>query len=86
MLTVAIVVLVIGAGYAVNIAPRGERLLVAGVIAVLAVGGYFAGSVVASNPDERTYYSIAGAIGGAMIAFAWISQRQKSWPKDDDKS
>ena len=87
MLLIAIVALVIGAGYAIYIAPPDQRILVGAVLIVLAVAGYFAGfAFAAKGTEERTYYPIAGAIGGAMIAFGWISQRQKSWPKKPSKT
>jgi peptidoglycan/LPS O-acetylase OafA/YrhL len=87
MLLIAIVVLVLGASYAVYLAPSDQKAVVGAVLVVLAVAGYFAGvALTEKGTDQRTYYPIAGAIGGAMIAFGWISQRQKSWPKKDEKS
>ena len=38
------------------------------------------------NTDQRTYYPIAAAIGGLMIAFGWVSNKRKSWPQKGDKS
>lgn len=82
MLPIAIAVLVVGTIYAVAIAPPRDKLLVAVVVVVLTAAGYGAGyAITKPGTDERTYYSIAAAIGGTMVAFAWISKRQKSWPK-----
>ena len=87
MLEIAIIALVLGTGYALYIAPKEQKLLVGAVLVVLAAAGYAAGfALTDKGTDQRTYYPIAGAIGGAMIAFGWISHRQKSWPKKDGKS
>ena len=87
MLPIAIIVLVVGAAYAVYLAPSDQKAIVGVVLVVLAVAGYFAGvALTEKGTDQRTYYPIAGAIGGAMIAFGWISQRQKSWPKKSEKT
>lgn len=82
MLELAIGFLVIGTVYAVYLAPSDEKVLVGAVVVALAAAGYGVGlALTAPHSDERTYYSIAAAIGGAMVAFGWISNRRKSWPK-----
>ena len=87
MLELAIIVLLGGTAYSVYIAPKEEKLKVALVLIVLAAAGYAGGyALTDKGTDQRDYYPIAGAIGGAMIAFGWISHRQKSWPKKDAKS
>jgi hypothetical protein len=87
MLPIAILALLIGAVYAVHSAPREQKALVGGVLVGLAIIGYGAGfALTDSGTDQRTYYPIAGAVAGAMVAFMWISRRQKSWPKPGDKT
>ena len=82
MLELAIGALVIGTIYAVYLAPADQRILVGLVVLVLAGAGYGIGmAITKAGSDERTFYPIAAAIGGAMVAFAWISRKQKSWPK-----
>ena len=82
MLQLAIIALALGAGYAVYIAPTEQRVAVGAVLVILTVIGYIAGyALTRPNTDERTYYPIAAALGGAMIAFGWISRKQKTWPK-----
>jgi hypothetical protein len=82
MLELAIIALLIGTIYAVYLAPPEQKALVGGVVVVLAAAGYGVGmAITKAGTDERTYYPIAAAIGGAMVAFAWISKRQKTWPK-----
>ena len=82
MLPIAIIVLVLGTGYAVSIAPPDQRITVALVFVVLAAAGYGVGMMITSpNTDQRTYYPIAAAIGGLMIAFGWVSNKRKSWPQ-----
>jgi hypothetical protein len=87
MLELAIIGLAIGAIYAVYVAPKDQKVLVGAVLVVLAAAGYGAGfALTAKGTDQRTYYPIAGAVAGAMIAFGWISHRQKSWPKKGEKT
>jgi peptidoglycan/LPS O-acetylase OafA/YrhL len=86
MLLVAIIVLALGTIYAVSIAPPEQRLVVALVVIVLTAAGYGAGlAITKPGTDQRTYYPIAAAIAGTMIAFVWISNKRKSWPKKDDR-
>jgi len=87
MLPLAIAALVLGAVYAVYLAPSDQKVVVGVVLVVLAVAGYVVGiALTDKGTDQRTFYPIAGAIGGAMIAFGWISKRQKTWPKKDAKT
>jgi uncharacterized membrane protein YgdD (TMEM256/DUF423 family) len=82
MLLIVLIILFAGTIYAVAIAPPDQRVLVGAVVVGLAAAGYGVGYVITQpGSDERTYYSIATAIGGVMIAFGWISRKQKSWPK-----
>jgi protein-S-isoprenylcysteine O-methyltransferase Ste14 len=84
MLEIAIVGLVIGAAYAVYLAPSDQKLMVGLVLVVLTAIGYGVGMAITKpGSDERTFYPIAAAIGGAMIAFGWISHKQKTWPKKE---
>jgi hypothetical protein len=84
MLPVAILVLLCGTLYAIYLAPPEEKVLVGAVVVALSAAGYGIGlALTAPRTDERTYYSIAAAIAGAMVAFGWISSRRKSWPKKD---
>jgi hydrogenase/urease accessory protein HupE len=86
MLMIAIAVLVLGTLYAVSIAPPDQRVIVAVVVIGLTAAGYGVGlAITKPGTDERTYYSIAAAIAGTMVAFVWISNKRKSWPKKDDK-
>jgi hypothetical protein len=87
MLLIVIVILVLGTGYAVAIAPSDQKALVGAVVVVLTGAGYGIGmAITTAGTDQRTYYPIAAAIAGTMIAFGWISKKQKSWPKKDGKS
>lgn len=82
MLPIAIVVLALGTVYAVSRAPRDQKLVVAAVVVVLAAAGYCVGlAITKAGTDQRTYYPIAAAIGGVMVAFGWISHKEKTWPK-----
>ena len=82
MLLIVIVILVLGTGYAVTIAPTDQKVMVGAVVVVLTAIGYGVGMAITSaGTDQRTYYPIAAAIGGTMIAFGWISKKQKSWPQ-----
>jgi len=82
MLEISILVLLVGTIYAVYLAPPEDKVLVGAVVVALAAAGYAVGlGLTHPHTDERTYYPIAAAIGGAMIAFGWISNRRKSWPK-----
>lgn len=84
MLEIAIVGLVIGAAYAVYLAPPEQKLMIGLVLVVLTAVGYGVGlAITKPGTDERTFYPIAAAIGGAMIAFGWISRKQKTWPKKE---
>ena len=84
MLEIAIVGLVIGAAYAVYLAPSEQKLMIGLVLVVLTAIGYGVGlAITKPGTDERTFYPIAAAIGGAMIAFGWISRKQKTWPKKE---
>ena len=86
MLELACIALVAGMAYAVHLAPPKEKAVVGGFIVVLSAAGFGVGQLLTTaGTDERTYYPIAAAIGGAMVAFAWISKRQKTWPKKDGK-
>jgi peptidoglycan/LPS O-acetylase OafA/YrhL len=83
MLPVVIVLLVVGLGYAISIAPAAQRLAVAIVFVALAAGGYaVAMAVTTKGTDQRTYYPIAGAIAGAMIGFGWVSNKRKQWAEE----
>jgi peptidoglycan/LPS O-acetylase OafA/YrhL len=82
MLPIAGIVLVLGTVYAVSIAPPAQRIMVALVFVVLSAAGYAVGlAITQPNTDQRTYYPIAAAIGGLMIAFGWVSNKRKSWPQ-----
>jgi peptidoglycan/LPS O-acetylase OafA/YrhL len=82
MLPIAVIVLVLGTVYAVSIAPPNQRIVVALVFVVLSAAGYGVGlAITQPNTDQRTYYPIAAAIGGLMIAFGWVSNKRKSWPQ-----
>lgn len=82
MLPIAAIVLVLGTVYAVSIAPPDQRITVALVFVVLSAAGYGAGLMITHpKTDQRTYYPIAAAIGGLMIAFGWVSNKRKSWPR-----
>ena len=86
MLPIVIVILVLGTIYAVSIAPPDQRVVVGLVVVVLTAAGYGIGmAITTAGTDQRTYYPIAAAIGGTMIAFGWISNKRKSWPKKDAK-
>ena len=86
MLELAIIGLAIGAVYAIYRAPSEQKVVIGVVLVVLTAAGYAAGyAMTEAGTDQRTYYPIAAAVGGAMIAFGWISHKQKSWPKPDDK-
>jgi peptidoglycan/LPS O-acetylase OafA/YrhL len=82
MLPIAVIVLVVGTVYAVSIAPPDQRIMVALVFVVLSAAGYGVGlAITQPHTDQRTYYPIAAAIGGLMIAFGWVSNKRKSWPQ-----
>jgi peptidoglycan/LPS O-acetylase OafA/YrhL len=82
MLEISMIVLLLGSIYAVAIAPPDQRVLIGVVLVALTAIGYAAAfALTKAGTDQRTYYPIAGAIGGAMIAFSWISHKRKSWPK-----
>jgi hypothetical protein len=84
MLEIAIVGLVIGAAYAVYLAPSEQKLTIALVLVALTAIGFGVGfAITKPGTYERTFYPIAAAIGGAMIAFGWISRKQKTWPKKE---
>jgi peptidoglycan/LPS O-acetylase OafA/YrhL len=86
MLPIAVIVLVLGTVYAVSIAPPAQRITVALVFVVLSAAGYLVGlEITQPNTDQRTYYPIAAAIGGLMIAFGWVSNKRKSWPQKGSK-
>ena len=87
MLPIAIVVLILGTLYAVSIAPSDQKLTVAIVVVALSAIGYGVGiGITKPNTDERSYYSVAAAIGGTMVAFMWISHKRKTWPKAEKKA
>ena len=87
MLLIVIVILALGTIYAVSIAPPDQKVVVGLVVVVLTAAGYGAGmAITTAGTDQRTYYPIAAAILGTMFAFAWISNKRKSWPKKDAKS
>ena len=87
MLPIVIVILALGTIYAVSIAPPDQRVVVGLVVVALTAAGYGIGmAITTAGTDQRTYYPIAAAIGGTMIAFGWISNKRKSWPKKDAKS
>jgi len=73
--------LVVAAVQALMKAPAEQKAMIGGVLAVLAVVGAGVGFFLAASPEERTFYPVAGAIGGTMVSFIWISQKQKGWPK-----
>jgi methyl-accepting chemotaxis protein len=83
VLLIAIVVLALGALYAVSIAPPAERVLVAGVFIGLAGAGYLIVGALQGHADpvERFYYSVAGGIGGMLLGFGWVSLRRRTWSK-----
>jgi hypothetical protein len=86
MLWIVIAVLALGTIYAITIAPTKQRVMVAVVVIVLTAAGYGAGyAITQPGTDQRTYYPIAAAIAGTMIAFGWISSKRKSWVKNDPK-
>jgi hydrogenase/urease accessory protein HupE len=86
MLMIVIAVLALGTLYAVSIAPRDQRVIVAIVVIGLTAAGYGVGiAITKAGTDQRTYYSIATAIAGTMVAFMWISNKRKSWPKKEDR-
>ncbi len=86
MLPIAIAILVLGMIYAITIAPTAQRIQVALVLVVLTAAGYGVGTLITQpGTDQRTYYPIAAAIAGTMIAFGWISNKRKSWVKNDPK-
>ena len=87
MLLIAVAVLVLGTIYAISIAPPDQRVIVAVVVIALTAAGYGVGlAITKPGTDERTYYSIAAAIAGTMVAFVWISNKRKSWPKKEDRN
>ena len=74
--------LVIAAGQALVKAPSEQKAAIGLALVVLAGAGAVVGYMMAAaGTDERTFYPIAGAIGGVMVAFVWISRKQKTWPK-----
>jgi hypothetical protein len=74
--------LVAATAHAVYRAPQEQKATIGIVVVVLAAAGAGVGvAITKSGSDERTFYPIAAAIGGAMVAFMWISHKQKSWPK-----
>lgn len=86
MLPVAIAILVLGTIYAVTIAPTKQRISVALLVIVLTAAGFGIGVLITQRgTDQRTYYPIAAAIFGTMVAFGWISNKRKSWVKNDPK-
>ncbi len=86
MLPVAIAILVLGTIYAVTIAPTKQRISVALVVIVLTALGYGIGTLITqAGTDQRRYYPIAAAIFGTMVAFGWISNKRRSWIKNDPK-
>ncbi len=86
MLLIAIAILVLGTIYAITIAPTKQRLSVAALVIALTALGYGIGTAITqAGTDQRTYYPIAAAIFGTMVAFGWISNKRKSWVKNDPK-
>ena len=82
ILVIVLVGLVIAAVQALVKAPSEQKAAIGLVLVVLAVAGAVVGYMMAAaGTDERTFYPIAGAIGGTMVSFLWISRKQKTWPK-----
>ena len=80
MLYIAIAVLALGVIYAVSIAPAAERAVVGLVFAVLGGAGFAAAyALTTAGTFQRDYYPIAGALGGVMVGFAWVSRKRKAW-------
>jgi peptidoglycan/LPS O-acetylase OafA/YrhL len=82
MLPGSILILAIGTIYAVVVATAKQRPVVAAVIVGLSAAGFGAGfALTRAGTPEHTYYPIAAAIFGALIGFAWVARKRKSWQR-----